>query len=789
MQNIYSSDIQINYAKDNARIYAIQNNTKIFYNGSSMKKILTPFPILNSEWIGRTKEKSDIVSILTQKHRLAIWGVGGIGKTALAKEIYYESQNKYDYLAWISFSQNWKESLIDAMFAEKIFSIEKTLEEKYDTLYKILCNIQGKMLVVVDNFDEFHTNDLLEILRLPADILITSRCNLSGIEKYYLKSMSEDECIEMFKKYLKYTKYTYEEEYIIREIIQKSKRHTLLLELIAKTIHCGSKNINTFWEKLQEKDYYLNELNLSVNTDWNDALVKEDIIRQLSKIFELSELSDSESAVIKILAMLPAISIVKYEDIMLWCGIEENIVTSLESKGWIQKEKDGIYIHEIVQLFVNKFNRAQFDECNNMLNDLEIKMQLDIDGDALKCLKYANYCYNIFKLTLNEEGFRCHTYLKCAALIYKEVGKYNYSREILDYLIKQYDERNQNDILILAELYNNYSKVLSMESDIEKSTKKAKKAEFLIDLYQGEYTEQYWYYKMIIKKTIAMQYCHKNNYNLAIKKMKVAIKASLYIDSSKKYQVANLYSDYALLLYSIGELIDSEQYYEKVLKLYDECNISEGSVWRNTTYTNYADVLLLNNKRAEAMFFAFKALCGKYKTYKENNLAVANALMTMGNIFIDEIKLWDVAAMFYTKAVDIYKEKYYLSDGYCNSIANLSIVTENVELANEAYEMLFNVSQKKFSIKTYVDVMRALEKFPDKVIKIGDDLINNILMKFDKHIVEPYVYALMMNAYSKMDRHDKVYEYLNIVMKKIEKSDNLYSIYAKNIVNCIKKNT
>ena len=226
--------------------------------------------------------------------------------------------------------------------------------------------------------------------------------------------------------------------------------------------------------------------------------------------------------------------------------------------------------------------------------------------------------------------------------------------------------------------------------------------------------------------------------------------------------------------------------YKKVLSLYDEYGIKQDSPWRNTTYTNYADSLILNNQYENAIYYEYQALIGKYKTFQAENNAIANALLGMEDIFRKEKQLWDVAAVFYQKAANIYKKSSIHSDGYCDAIACLSIVTKNHELSMKAYEVIINNLSRTYYLPAYIDVMCSLkEKYPEKLIKIGERAMNVIEKSKDTtHIAEQYIYALIGQAYYELHVIDQAKIFLNkAINKMIHEQSVYYQETEKNIDN------
>ncbi len=777
---------QVNYASDNSTIYASQN---IIIDTSSFQKKITPAPIKNSCFVGRSDEEKEILEILFKYHVVLINGIGGIGKTSLAKKIYFDYENKYEHIAWIEFKNSWAESLISSMFTIDYFFPEKSTEnEKYEIAFQFLSNLEGNILIIIDNFNSIEPGDLSDVCKLSnADIIITSRCQPVGIPIYTLEPPSREECKQIFKaNYLFRDSLTFEEDVIIEDIVRKSQRYTLAIELIAKSICYANKSINEFWNELIMQNFQLKELKLCANSDWNNRFINEDIALQISKVYELVVLTDEERTLAQILSILPPFSKILLSDLKNWVPFTcTDTIIILSNKGWIICENQEVCMHEIICSCISGYNSILFQQCKLLMEDLKNKLQVGPQIDTLGRLKYAEYIYNIINFKKGDYEFCRHLAIKEAALVFKELGKYKLSKQLLDIIISYYQDTTNNDKLILAELYNNYSKVYSMESNILMALNLAQHAESIIDSINNDNSENYYFQQMIIKKTVGMHYAHLRDYNNALEKMEDAIEISKKVNESQKHQIANLFSDYSLLLQDVGEISESIDNYQKVIELYDKCGITKNSPWRNTTYTNYADTLILNSQYEDAIYYEYQALVGKYSCYEEDNLAIANALLGMGNIYRVEKRLWDIAAMFYSKAANIYGKINPVCDGYCDATACFAIVTENRELPLEIYDIIINNTTTFYLWSTLIDVMCSLKDvYPKQLILIGEK-VENVLENLKKnHVAEQFVFALMGEAYYKLDDKIKAREYL---LKSINKRIFPTSFYYKECTKILKR--
>ena len=225
MDNRYrTGQVQINVSNDNSTLNATQTQIINYIESKKIPKMMTPNPVPYSHYVSQGNENK-IIEKLQQNKRVFLHGVGGIGKTALAKRIYELVKNKYDHLAWINFKDNWKTSLVDGLFTS-IFRFEKNISEneKYNRIIEWFTNLQEEksILIVVDNFNILENGVLNEILRLPVSILITTRCKFPNIRyNYELTPLDEKYGRELFiQNYETPEMLTFADEGYIKEIVK-----------------------------------------------------------------------------------------------------------------------------------------------------------------------------------------------------------------------------------------------------------------------------------------------------------------------------------------------------------------------------------------------------------------------------------------------------------------------------------------------------------------------------------------------------------------------------------------
>ncbi|CAL5033046.1 unnamed protein product [Urochloa decumbens] len=171
--------------------------------------------------IGRETEKSRIIQIVTKHGRIRqiipIWGMGGIGKTVLAKSIYEDQVTigMFQKFAWINLSHHSSEpdcvsSLImqlqkaDMRMKETLKKMDlKDLIEESNKLLR-----SGSYIVVLDNVSSINQWNFLKLLFQEEEnasrIIVTTReksvaehCSTENI--YKLEALNDDTALELFK--------------------------------------------------------------------------------------------------------------------------------------------------------------------------------------------------------------------------------------------------------------------------------------------------------------------------------------------------------------------------------------------------------------------------------------------------------------------------------------------------------------------------------------------------------------------------------------------------------------
>ena len=360
--------------------------------GSTLKNILsrelTDTMVINStaeNVLFREKEYEKILDLLENKHKSNIFlhGMGGCGKTSLARMLYCHLKNDYDHYGWINYSGDIRQSMIASINLENYRDktmIENDTQKKWQFIKRELINTPESKLLVIDNVDNI---DGVQTPRTDKDliamsswsnttIIITSRLSdIPGYSNSYLVNNLGDEnnyekCVELFYHYNpNAANKRLENDKIVQKLCALAGYNTMVIELLAKGSIYLSHSLDRFYHKLINKnfscandipvetdhDYTLIETNKSTDNYYD--IGNETVASQIYKLFNLKTRNPIQQLILWDFHCLPENKRVSIDELNNWMGFKTKDIIPLIKEGWIQQLDDGIFIHPLVNQAVS----------------------------------------------------------------------------------------------------------------------------------------------------------------------------------------------------------------------------------------------------------------------------------------------------------------------------------------------------------------------------------------------------------------------------------------------------
>ncbi len=315
----------------------------------------TPSVIPKSVFCGREETLEKIKQTFDSGERiLFLQGIGGIGKTEIAKQYAKRNKAQYDTIIYATYNN----SIIDLVSSQISFKIEPPFprqvlsdgtQENDLSFFKRKLNLireitNERTLIIIDNFDSMDDENFSELLSANYKLLITTRCDYSRL--YPTIKIEPLDSIEQLKNVFlqNYQGYVVDEnDERLGELIELVNRHTYTIELIAQHMENSGQTVDEMIEALTKEGIV--SLSEEVRSVDKTLIAYENLLR----IFKVFNLNPEEKRVLQFLSLMP-LSGVDVRDIRNWMDMKSlKVIKSLESRSWIVAGANGIALHPIIR--------------------------------------------------------------------------------------------------------------------------------------------------------------------------------------------------------------------------------------------------------------------------------------------------------------------------------------------------------------------------------------------------------------------------------------------------------
>lgn len=230
-------------------------HTLVYHLESNVQGMPEPF-------VGREDLLHEIEeSFRSGKGPVALFGIGGIGKSALAREYIRKYEKQYDHILFLNYEKD-----IQSMIAEGVVIRNLEYTEEYRkrprkyflTKYRVIQEIAKcrKVLMVVDGFNCCRDRDLNVLFEFHGDLLLTTKLHPCIWKKactgLRVTELSRKEEWNGFIREYQQTELSPADKNELRLICRKNKGHTLAMKLQIRSLSGLTENLENEYEAFQQ---------------------------------------------------------------------------------------------------------------------------------------------------------------------------------------------------------------------------------------------------------------------------------------------------------------------------------------------------------------------------------------------------------------------------------------------------------------------------------------------------------------------------------------------------------
>ncbi|MBK9016040.1 MAG: ATP-binding protein [Saprospiraceae bacterium] len=210
--------------------------------------------------LGRDEDLQDLARRLQEAGQLVVVkGLGGIGKSTLARYYVDSHRHEYRHIAWVKVNSGLPAGFSQDTYLHGKLELDLSqIPHEYDRFtacLNALEKLEGPNLLVLDNAvqDAASQNYRSLLPKAPRwQVLLTSRHELNGYSKMELGKLSNNAARQLFERC--YQKHVADETW--KELYKLTDGHALSLELFGKSLHktLGRLGAEGLVQRLKEKN-------------------------------------------------------------------------------------------------------------------------------------------------------------------------------------------------------------------------------------------------------------------------------------------------------------------------------------------------------------------------------------------------------------------------------------------------------------------------------------------------------------------------------------------------------
>lgn len=341
---------------------AAQLEQMVLWSDEQKPYIISSFLPTEDGFYGREEELSALSDLLDDSHSVvSLSGMGGIGKSTLVRHHLMLHRDQYDAILYTYDHGSANDILTDdqlvtvnTIHRQKEETAEEYFARKKDAL-KVICAEQ-KALLVLDQFDPDHWNDLQSLFDIGWQVLLISREKLpEGLCPSM--NLEEMQAADLAGLFAHYAHQPLQEKADVKAFIALANAvygHTLTMELIARQIAKSHLTLQEAAEMVDSAGFK------ALPTDQIDYLRDSKVMRAtltkvLDQLMAVDSFTDDDRLLVQELALfdLPGIDASLFRSLTGRAQLDH--LNDLEEGGWVKVNERKLALHPLMQEVVRSW--------------------------------------------------------------------------------------------------------------------------------------------------------------------------------------------------------------------------------------------------------------------------------------------------------------------------------------------------------------------------------------------------------------------------------------------------
>jgi len=367
----------------------------------------------------------DIRAFLQPKASLVITGIGGIGKTEVCRKYFWQMEESVPYIGWINYDRGIKEDLVGQIDGLGVtYDPKTTIDERFDLLYRELNQLPPETVLIIDNMSNRDDAGLQQLASLPFRILLSARGPLPYPKSEKpLDFLSIEDCQKLFRTHYKRPSI---DEAVLNQIIERAGRHTLTVELLAKTAQAEKMNLQNLLDELENRGIDLAPaIQAKIGVQWSNEL-PDIVFNHLRKLFDMAKISESKKDILSKIALLAPISM-DFNWVKGLLNLDSpDDLNHLIATGWLQSDEqnDTVWMHRVLQDVVRRDALPQVETCLNFVYNLSAAFHCNRDEHPIQKKLYLPHAISLWEAFNSKQNLDLAILSTNVAMCERAIGNY-----------------------------------------------------------------------------------------------------------------------------------------------------------------------------------------------------------------------------------------------------------------------------------------------------------------------------------------------------------------------------